>query len=191
MVWNKTPKEIVDKVLIALEDIGKSYTQIAQELEVSAWIVGDICRKNASEKVKKARYSSACSRGKQGTKNPMYGKTGFLHPNASNNVRCAGYKSVFVPEWWTGNTIKSGRIYEHHYVWAKEHSQTYLPKGHVIHHIDGNIDNNLPENLLCLTISAHIKLHAKIRKEQRLERKLVGDSVPEAHSNHNVVDDIV
>lgn len=180
MVWNKTPQHIVNSVLKALEDLSKSYGQIAKELEVSAWIVGDICRKHLSTDLKKLRYKIACSRGKRGAKNPMYGKTGFSHHNAQPGVRVMGYKTVFVPDWWIGKVVKSGRIYEHHYVWAKATGNTALPKGHVVHHIDGNIDNNCIENLTCLTISEHIKLHARIRKEQRLGQSSVGNSVPEA-----------
>lgn len=191
MVWNKTPQEIVDKVLIALEDVEKDYKQIAQELEVSEWIVGDICRTILNKDTRKKRYSAACRRGKLGSKNPMYGKKGFAHHNSQDVVRVMGYKTVFTPDWWTGNLVKSGRIYEHHYVWALANGVTDVPDKHVIHHCDCNIDNNTPGNLLCMTISDHMKLHSKIRKEQRLERKLVGNSVPEAHSPEESGDDIV
>ena len=39
-----------------------------------------------------------------------------------------------------------------------------IPKGYVIHHIDGNKDNNNIINLKMLKNSEHIKLHCKQRR---------------------------
>ena len=184
MPWNKTPDEKVKLILKALEDVEKDYNQIAQEFEVSAWLVGEIARKNLDSELKKKRISSACRKSKLGNRNPMYGKVGSQHHNSTDKiVRLSGYKTIFAPEWWTGNKVKSGRIYEHHYIWAKETGNTAVPKGHVVHHIDGVIDNNHIDNLVLMTISDHIKLHWRQRKEQRLSRKGVESSTLEAHGN--------
>ena len=40
-----------------------------------------------------------------------------------------------------------------------------IPKGHVIHHIDGNRTNNAIENLVCMTNGEHIGLHNARRGE--------------------------
>lgn len=95
-----------------------------------------------------------------------------------------GYKTVFKPDWWESNT-KDSRIYEHIYIYCKHNNLNCLPKGYVIHHIDGDIDNNDISNLQILTISEHIKLHWQQRKEQRLSSDGVGSSTPEAHDNQN------
>lgn len=175
MVWNKTSDLVVNTVIQELQDVDKSYADIANELEITAWIVGDIARKNLSLEKKKERYSTWCSKSKQGNKNPMFGMIGDNHHNSVELVRHAGYKTVFVPPWWEGKTVRSGRMCEHTFVWARENKKTSFPKGFVLHHIDGNIDNNSIDNLQLLTISDHIKLHAAIRKVQRLSRKGVGN----------------
>lgn len=182
MAWNKTPKEKVEKIIEALHNLDARYKEIAEEFQVSEWLVGDIANKNLSKELLKARYSRYCRNTKLGSKNHMYGKTGMKHPNAIGEIRRAtGYKTVFVPEWYKGKRPASGRIFEHHYVWCAFYNQTQVPKGCVIHHIDLDIDNNSIENLQLLTISEHMKLHQEIRKVQRLERNLVENSVLEAH----------
>jgi hypothetical protein len=179
MVWNKTSEETVNTIIQELHNIQKSYEDVAKTLEVSKHLVGTVARKYLPEQIRKLRYSYTCSVSKQGVKNPMFGKVGKLHHNSETEVRVSGYKTVFVPTWWSGTKVKSGRMFEHHYVWADNYKQTCLPKGCCIHHIDLNIDNNSIENLQLLTISEHMKLHGEIRKVQRLERNLVGNSVPE------------
>lgn len=183
MVWNKTPQETVNAVIQELQDINQSYSEIASKLEISNHIVGKIAREYLSKELKKLRYSSWCSKSKLGNKNPMFGKKGELHHNSEKEVRVSGYKTVFMPDWWLGKDVKSNRMYEHHYVWAKFYNQTELPKGCCIHHIDLDIDNNTIENLQLLTISEHMQLHGYIRKVQRLERNLVGNSIPEVQGN--------
>jgi len=181
MVWNKTPEDKVEKIIEALYDVNKRYKDIAEEFQVSDWLVGQIANNKLPKEVLKARYSQMCKNSKIGSKNPMFGKKGALHHNANlGESRMMGYKTVFTPTWYTGKASK-GRIYEHHYVWCEFYKQTEIPEGCVIHHIDMNIDNNKIENLQLLTISEHMKLHQEIRKVQRLERNLVGNSVPEAH----------
>lgn len=179
MVWNKTPENTVNAIIQELQDIDLSYQEIADKFEVSKHLVGKIARENLTEELKKLRYSAWNRKIKLGSRNHMFGRKGNLHPNSSENVRVIGYKTVFAPDWWEGKTVKSGRVFEHHFVWASFYNQKSLPKGCCIHHIDLNIDNNSIENLQLLSISDHMKLHAEIRKVQRLERNLVENSVLE------------
>ena len=192
MVWNKTSDEVIIKIISLLENVTNSYTKISSELNISTWLVGQIANQYLSKELLKARYKYSCSQSKLGNKNPMKDKTGTLHHNSvTHDVRVSGYKTVFAPSWWQGSKVKSGRIFEHHFVWASAYNQVAIPKKFCIHHIDLNKDNNTIENLQLLSISDHMKLHSEIRKVQRLERKLVENSVLEAHGNLNQVDDIV
>ena len=185
MVWNKTSDEKVNAILNECLTTDNINEVIAEKLNCSAYLVGDLCRRYLSIEQRKGRFSRLARQSKMGDKNPMFGKCGTEHHNhVPRATRINGYRTVFPPCWWTGNKPK-GRVYEHIYIWAESTGETELPKGHVVHHIDGNIDNNLITNLQLLTISEHIKLHWRQRKEQRLESNLVGGSAPEAHSNQN------
>lgn len=183
MVWNKTPQETVNKIVQALYVVDRSVQDIAEEFEVSAWLIGEISRANLSLETRKIRQSAGCRRSKVGVDNPMFGKKGELHHNSEKIVRKSGYKTTWVPEWFTGKGVYPNRIYEHIFVWCQNYSHSELPTGCVVHHIDQNIDNNSIDNLQLLGIGEHIKLHAEIRKVQRLEGNLVGSSTSEAQSN--------
>lgn len=189
MVWNKTPQDKVDEIVNVIRNTDKLDYEIAEEFGVSAWLVSEISRKNLTVEERKVLWNARAKRSKIGDKNPMYNKKGAKHHNAVEISRCMGYRTVFKPEWWESNT-KDSRIYEHIYVYCKHNNMTHLPKGYVIHHIDGDIDNNTITNLQMLTISEHVKLHWQQRKEQRLSSNGVGSSTPEAHDNPRV-DDIV
>lgn len=51
----------------------------------------------------------------------------------------------------------------HRDVWT--HYNGEIPKGYVIHHIDGNPSNNDISNLQLMTQSEHMKLHMPMRKQ--------------------------
>lgn len=54
-------------------------------------------------------------------------------------------------------------VNEHRVIWEQTHGMK-IPKGYVIHHIDGNSKNNNPENLMAMPCWAHVKLHNELRK---------------------------
>jgi hypothetical protein len=181
MVWNKTPEDKVKAIVEMIRTTDKLSSEIATEFYCSAWLVEELSRQNLDAEERRALWNRRAKRSKLGTNNPMSGKTGMKHHNAVEVSRCMGYRTVFKPDWWTGNA-KDSRIYEHVLVYCSNNNLTILPPKHVIHHIDGNIDNNQLENLQLLTISEHIKLHWRQRKEQRLSSNGVGNSVPEAQA---------
>jgi hypothetical protein len=170
MVWNRTPQEKVDGIVNVIRTTDKLDYEIAEDFNVSAWLVGEISRKNLTVEERKEIWSKRARRSKLGNDNPMYGKTGNLHHNSVKVSRCNGYKTVFKPDWW-GTEIKDSRIYEHVYVYCVHNNMKCLPNGYIVHHIDGDINNNDITNLQMLTISEHIKLHWQQRKEQRLSER--------------------
>lgn len=57
----------------------------------------------------------------------------------------------------------NGKIGEHRYLW--EQANGPIPKGYIIHHINGDVQDNRLENLLCLTPKEHKRLH----KEEQIK----------------------
>lgn len=190
MVWNKTPEDKVKQIINVIKTTDKLSREIAEEFNVSSWLVEEIARNNLSKSERREIWTKRARRSKMGVDNPMHGITGKNHHNAVETSRCRGYKTVFKPDWYKGDT-KDSRIYEHTYVFCKENNMSCVPKGHIIHHIDGDIDNNDISNLQMLTVSEHVKLHWRQRKEQRSSRNGVGNSIPEAQGNLNKVDDMI
>jgi hypothetical protein len=60
-----------------------------------------------------------------------------------------GYQFYF----WNGK-----KVYIHRRVAEKKYGE--LPKGFIVHHIDGNIENNCRNNLMLLHRKDHFRLHA-------------------------------
>lgn len=60
-------------------------------------------------------------------------------------------------------TFNGKTIYCHRHIWESNFGK--IPKGMVIHHIDGNTKNNSIENLRLMTQSDHLKLHHSELKE--------------------------
>lgn len=54
-------------------------------------------------------------------------------------------------------TINGKVVYLHRQVWESIFGK--IPRGYVVHHIDGNTKNNNIENLKIMTQSEHLKLH--------------------------------
>lgn len=75
-----------------------------------------------------------------------------------------GYIFVFRPNHPAAG--KDGLVAEHRLIF-EQYIGSYLPKGFVVHHINGIKDDNRIENLALLTISAHNALHNRNDHKQR------------------------
>jgi len=61
-----------------------------------------------------------------------------------------------------------------------------IPKGYVIHHIDGKKDNDSLDNLQLMLKSEHAKIHSQENKEEKNKKraeKLVGRKFTEQHNS--------
>ncbi|MDE3022304.1 MAG: HNH endonuclease [Pseudomonadota bacterium] len=159
MVWNKTPQTLVNQIMETLRsDFSLRYSDIAQKLSVSEWLVSELARKNLTQDERVKRYSEI-NRHARLKHNPMMGKTRANHHNAKECVIIAGYLSEWAPTWWTGKMPKGNRVYTHQRVWCEYNGHTEVPSGQVIHHIDEDKFNNHPDNLICLSRRQHAQIH--------------------------------
>ena len=92
----------------------------------------------------KGKHNSPLTEFKKGTKPWNFGKgNGYLDSN--------GYKII---------SIEGIEVKEHHLVWCSNpYNLPYVPKGFVIHHLDGNKLNNNIDNLSLILWGDHSKLH--------------------------------
>jgi len=81
-----------------------------------------------------------------------------------------GYVEVLNPDY--RNTSKSYYIHEHRLVWEKTYGKK-IPKGYVVHHLNGVKDDNRPENLVAMKIGEHLNQAEPYKKKIReLEEKI-------------------
>ena len=84
----------------------------------------------------------------------------------------AGYILILRPEHPRAN--KKGYVLEHLLIWEEAHGKP-LPKGWIIHHLNGIKDDNRPQNLEALPNKKHYHvLQAKAKRIQELEALLNG-----------------
>ena len=83
-----------------------------------------------------------------------------------------GYYKIYTPD--NPRADKGGYVYEHILVWEQVHNKP-LPKGWVVHHLNGIKDDNRPRNLIALPkLSHYLVLAAKAKRIQELEALLNG-----------------
>jgi len=72
-----------------------------------------------------------------------------------------GYKEV-----WVGDDYpyRDTRWVREHIKVMEEHIESKIPKGYVVHHIDGSKTNNELDNLLLCSVADHNNCHAKIER---------------------------
>jgi len=72
-----------------------------------------------------------------------------------------GYKEIYVGDNYP---YRKTRWVREHIAVMERHIEKKIPKGMVVHHIDGNKRNNSLDNLLLCTVTEHNNCHATIEK---------------------------
>lgn len=115
-------------------------------------------------------------------------------PKKSHKAICTsskGYITVYLPSHPRAD--KCGRVFEHIVVWENAHQKS-VPKGFVIHHINGIKNDNRIENLLLLSNGEHTALHNSRRKISQKTREKISASAkarlanPKNHPRYKSVD---
>jgi len=112
-----------------------------------------------------------------------------LYPKGGKVISSGGYIRIRQPDYPRAN--KDGYIFEHILVWEQIHNKQ-LPKGWIVHHLNGIKDDNRPSNLLALPSKKHAilipTLQEEIRKlgiENRQLRRALEDSQMIMYVNEN------
>jgi hypothetical protein len=138
-----------------------TFEQIAQEVGCTYKVVWKRIHDNFTKEQIKKRKSLNYSRSKMGAKNPMLGKVREQHHGWKGECSdCKGYLTICPPQWYK---TTARRVFVHHVVMAEALELPCIPRGFVVHHVDGNKTNNHIDNLALMTQSDHTKLHHWLR----------------------------
>ena len=143
---------------------------IVDEVKLPYYVVLDILQQNFTEEYMNNRKSQFYRESKLGEKNPMTNKCGENHPNYRGLVEDGnGYYMISKPDWYTGRK-GSKHVFHHSVVMSESIGITEIPKGFVVHHIDGDKHNNSIDNLCLMTNAGHSKLHSILRNLCKVQR---------------------
>lgn len=96
------------------------------------------------------------------------------HNWKGGRIRSSGYVFIHRPGHHRAN--RDGYVREHILVWEETHGKP-VPKGWIVHHLNGRKDDNRPKNLEGLPNRKHyLVLQAKAKRIQELEALLNGQS---------------
>lgn len=187
---NKTISQETENLVCNLFKVTDTRLQdICTEANIKYWQMQEILKNNFTQSEIDNRKSKLYRNSKLGNKNPMLGKARENHHNYKGLVDDGnGYLMCLKPEWYTGRK-GSKHIFYHHLVICEALGLTEMPKGFVVHHIDGNKKNNNISNLCLLQMGAHTKLHqlqSRMCKVQRLSKKGVGNNNAETPNNNRL-----
>lgn len=137
-----------------------SKDKIARKLKVRVTRVSDFINSYYTKDYIDLRSYKSRAASKTGSNNPMQGKVGDQHHNYKGIISDGkGYKIILKPDWYTGRK-GSKHVFYHTVVFCEALGLSELPKGFVIHHIDGNPENNNLENLALVSVNGHSKIHS-------------------------------
>lgn len=163
----------------------KTMAQIASELKCSPATVLNhlrrcgIATRSLSDYETTDRQREACRKVGQSRKGQKMtdeqrqrlslAKTGYRRQKdyefgGHEKLRDDGYIQVYVPDHPNAN--KEGYVMKHRLVMEKELG-IILPRGIVVHHINGNRTDNRVINLAVMKFEAHAALHLRQRNERR------------------------
>lgn len=170
--YSEIPEETTIQIHNLYVNTDTSLHEIAKMLHIKYDRLVNYVIEKYSQEFFDDRKHRLYQKSKLGEKNPMLGKTKEQHPNYVGLVEDGnGYFMCLKPDWYTGRK-GSRHVFYHSVVMCEALGLTEIPKGFVVHHIDGNKKNNDISNLALLSSSAHSRLHAierKLSKVQRLE----------------------
>lgn len=163
-------EDIVSMICNLYKTTNMRIEDICKEAKLENYIVIDILKSHFSEDFMNSRKSKLYSDSKKGDLNPMKKMTGEDHPRYIGIVDDGnGYDMIKKPEWYTGRH-GSDYVFYHSVVMCEALGLTEIPKGFVVHHIDGNKKNNDISNLALVTISGHSKIHSIYRNMCKVQR---------------------
>lgn len=153
---------MVERIKYLYERTNMTDAEIAEEVGISTgWLYKGYLYRLYDREYRKVRKQRSYQLSKLGDKNPMKGKTKEQHPKFKERVKDGkGYWMVLKPDWYTGRK-GSNHVFEHSVIVCEALSLTEIPKGFIVHHIDGVKTNNSIDNLALMTNSGHGKLHAR------------------------------
>ena len=156
---------------------------ICSQAKIEYWELQEILNNNFTQEYIDKRKSKLYSNSKLGKRNPMFGKYGEQHSKYIGMIDDGnGYLMCLKPDWYTGRK-NSKYVFVHSLVMCEALGITEIPKGFVVHHIDGDKKNNDISNLCLLQMGAHTKLHQlqnNLCKVQRLSNNGVGNKIRNA-----------
>ena len=85
------------------------------------------------------------------------------------------YLMTQAPVGYPGKIVKGHYAYDHHVAWWLK-TGIAVPKGYVVHHINGDRKDNSPDNLECLSNSEHVRQHQKPAKRKLVQCSVCGKS---------------